>query len=117
MARLTGARRGRRTLAAWLGAPLAWTLHLLASYVVVALACAAGGRRVTPALGAITAVCAILAIANGVVGYRRSRRARATTAEADETLMLVGVLAAPLFTVAIVLEGVVPAFLPPCPPG
>ena len=101
-------------LVAVLGAPLAWTVHFLASYAVVGLACAAGRTRVDGPLVLVTAICLAAALASGVVAYRRWR-ADGHVDDGQRDVMLVGVLGTVVFTTAIVLESVVPAFVPLCP--
>jgi hypothetical protein len=105
----------RLTTLAILGAALAWTLHLLASYAVVALACARGWRSAGPALAALTVVCVAAALGSGLLAWRRWRAESAAEAEARPALMLMGLLASPVFTLAILLGGIVPAVLPLCP--
>jgi hypothetical protein len=102
-------------LVAVLGAPVAWMLHLLVSYAVVGLACAAGWGRADGSLAIVTAICLAATLAAGAVAYRRWRPEPAQAAEGERDVVLVGVLGAPVFAVAIVLEAIVPAFLPLCP--
>ena len=102
------------SLVAVLGAPVAWMLHLLASYAVVGLACSAEWNRADGSLALVTAICLAAALASGVVAYRRWRVAgRAGDWQRD--IMLVGMLGTVVFVPAIVLEAVVPAFVPLCP--
>lgn len=101
-------------LVAVLGAPLAWTLHLLTSYAIVGLACAAGASQAGRPLALVTAICLAVALASGLVAYRRWR-ADGQPAEGQRDIMLVGVLGTVVFTTAIVLESVVPVFVPLCP--
>jgi hypothetical protein len=101
-------------LVAVLGAPVAWMVHLMASYMVVGLACAMGWPRADASLVALTVVCLLGAVASGVLAFRHW----AGTMHQDgwkPDVMLVGVLGAGLFVIAIILEAVVPAFVPLCP--
>lgn len=102
-----------KSLVAVLGAPVAWTLHLLASYAVVGLGCAAGWGRADGSLVLVTAVCLVAALASGKIAYRRWRAVGQGGRERD--VMLVGVLGTLVFTLAIALEAAVPMFLPLCP--
>jgi hypothetical protein len=97
-------------LVAVLGAPVAWTVHLLASYAVVGLGCAAGWSGPGRSLALVTAICLAAALGSGLLAYRRWR---ATDAGTD--IVLVGVLGTPVFLLAITLEALVPLFLPLCP--
>jgi hypothetical protein len=102
------------SLVAVLGAPMAWMAHLLTSYAVVGLACAAGCARADGSLVTVSVACLVGALASGVLAFRRwGAAAHAEGWERD--VMLVGVLGSVLFSVAIVLEAVVPVFLPLCP--
>jgi len=102
------------SLLALLGAPLAWTAHLLASYAVVGLACASVWRAAGASLAIVTAACAAASLGAGWLAYRLWRTPGPGTAS---LLGGVGVSGAALFTVAIVAEGMAPVFLPLCPPG
>jgi hypothetical protein len=102
-------------LIALLGAPAAWTLHLLGSYGAVAVACMTGAGGAGIIVGVITTGLAALSIASGLLAFQRWRLAGGEPhGEAERVLMVVGMLGAGLFSVAIVLEGVVPIFLPIC---
>ena len=117
-----------------LGAPVAWTVHLLVSYVVVALACATswGGARVLIAVLTIAGVAA--AVAAGVLALRLWRQGQAalrTDAEPGEPgawddrmgergargvfLAVVALFMAILFGYLIVLQGLPPILEPVCP--
>ena len=97
-----------------LGAPVAWMLHLMASYAVVGLACGAGWSRADGSLVLVTAICLVAALTCGVVAYRHWRAA-GDAGDWEGDVMLVGVLGTAVFALAILLQGVVPAFLPLCP--
>jgi hypothetical protein len=102
-----------RLLVAVLGAPVAWMTHLMASYMVVGLACALEWTDADASLVAVTVVCLVAAVASGVLALRRwAVAAHQEGWEGD--VMLVGVLGAGLFVIAILLEAVVPAFVPLC---
>jgi hypothetical protein len=105
-----------RTFPALLGAAAAWTIHLNASYAIVALGCASVLSRPGPWLAALTLAAAAGAVASGAVALLGWRAAVRAQHERQRVLMVVGTLAAAVFITAIVLEGVVPAFLPYCPP-
>jgi hypothetical protein len=79
----TDGERGRLALLwfALLGGPAAWTAHLLASYPLVPVACAAGSVM---ALHAVTAVSVAVATASGLTGWRECRRLRGRVAEDGE---------------------------------
>lgn len=107
---------------ALLGGPAAWSIHLLASYPLVPLACNTG---TTAALNIVTAGTALIAAAAAGTGwwaYRRARRAGAPNApgagDASESrpgfMGLLGLLVALLFTFAILIEGLPPLLVDPC---
>ncbi|HET7586275.1 MAG TPA: hypothetical protein VFK13_15290 [Gemmatimonadaceae bacterium] len=118
--------RGRRSVRLWfgfLGAPAAWTVHLLTSYTVHALGCRAGvGSALRWWLIGLTLVCAAVATAAGVVGYGTWRRthqgplgAQSPPAGAAAFVGLAGVLLSAVFVLGILLGGLVPAIaLPLC---
>ena len=110
------AQAERRTLRNWarlwygaLGGAVAWSLHLLASYAILPVACAAGS---TLPIHALTLVFALATIGAGVASFASWRRAGATAAErwtGLASLVLNGI-----FLFAIIIEGL-PAFaLHPC---
>jgi hypothetical protein len=110
-------------LFALLGAPLAWTLHFLVSYFLVALFCAAAWEGAGAAIGAATVVSVVVSAASGVVAYRawRARRnaqswdaALAEPAGWAAFVLVMGMLGSALFTALIVLEAVPPLFVPTC---
>ena len=108
------------------GGAISWSLHLLVSYLIIAVFCNTGwpGRA---ALVAATLLSAAGAAASGVVAYRAWRtwvdgqawdaalhdpRGRATG-----FLLVMGMVAAGLFLLSILLGGVPPFLLPGCGPG
>lgn len=118
-------------LVALLGAPVAWTVHLLAAYGLVALDCStrwSGGRG---AVGALTAVALLGAGASGLLARRLWVRARAADRPADDAwdarmgdrtsrvafLMLVGLVLAVLFAVAIAYQAAPVLLVPVCSAG
>jgi hypothetical protein len=104
-----------RRLTALVGGPVAWTLHFMASYGVVAVACMLGTSGAGVIVGGMTALLAAAAMASGLLAFQRWRSADGEgRGEAERVLMVVGMLGAGLFTVAIVLQGVVPVFVPTC---
>ena len=111
---------GLRLVLGLIGAPLAWTLHLAASYAIVGIGCSTGWNGVAPAVVVTTLVCAALAVASGVASYSAYRRLAPagdpSQAEhpAPGMLMLIGAILAGFFTAVIVIQGVPPLMLPPC---
>lgn len=61
-------------LIALFGGPLAWTLHLLASYLAVALWCSTQWRGLGVAIAVLTVLCAVAALASAVLAFRLWRR-------------------------------------------
>lgn len=104
---------------ALLGGPAAWTVHLLASYPLVPLACRLGTTTPLNILTAVTAAIALAAAGTGGWAYRRARRAGAEGDTGDRAtfMALAGLLLALLFTFAIVLEGLPPLLADPCLEG
>jgi hypothetical protein len=112
----------RSLVTAFLGAPLAWITHLLASYFVVALACEIGWEGGSEAVLGLTVVFAAAAVAVGLRAYRQWRTLEAERSPglllggqgARDLLLSGGVALAALFTVAIVLQGISPLLAPLC---
>lgn len=121
-------------LLALLGAPAAWTVHLLASYVVVTFACATswGGAGVT--IGILTAAGVAASVGAGALAlkqWRRGQAALASDAEPGEPeswdarmgergargsfLAVIALFMAGLFGFLIMLQGLPPVFTPACP--
>ena len=65
-------------LFALFGSPVAWTLHLLGSYLIVSVWCATRWNGMPVAVAVFTLACALTAAASGVVALRGWRRSRAT---------------------------------------
>ncbi len=110
---------------ALLGGPLAWTLHLFASYFVVAVACATGWGGAAATVVVLTVALALAAIATGVFGLRHWRQVQSAAswthalneAGGEEGLLfLVGVMLAALFALLIVMNGLSPLLVPVCAP-
>ena len=115
-------------LVALLGAPVAWTVHLLAAYVLVALDCATrwdGGRV---AIAALTLVALLGAGASGLLARRLWVRARTADRPTDDAwdarmgdrtsrvafLMVVGLVMAVLFAIAIAYQAAPVLLVPVC---
>jgi hypothetical protein len=64
-------------LVALFGGALAWTLHLLAAYLFVALWCASRWRGLGVAIAVLTVLCAAAAAASAVLAVRLWRRGQA----------------------------------------
>jgi hypothetical protein len=110
------------TLALWfgvLGGALAWTVHLLLSYALVAPACVVDNAWLLHAVTVGTLVPTALA---GLVSYRAWQRHRADArsgVRGEESgwrrfMALAGLVLSVLFGLAIVLEGLPVAILSPC---
>jgi hypothetical protein len=65
------------TFVALFGGALAWTLHLLASYLAVALWCSTQWGGLAATIVVLTVLCAVAALASAVLAYRLWRRAQA----------------------------------------
>jgi hypothetical protein len=108
-----------RQLLAWygvLGAPLAWTVELLAGYGTQEAACSAGSTSTSlsgnanSAIGVLTAAMLLVAIGSALAA-RATRRALAAGEISDprgrvEFMARVGTIGSLLFTLAIVLSGI-----------
>jgi hypothetical protein len=109
-------------LAAFLGGPAAWALHLAVSYFLVTLDCNTGWNGARTGVVLATAVCAAGALAAGALGWRGWKRVRGRMTPGELLdpvrirgfLTLSGVLMAVLFTGAIILAGISPLLLPMC---
>ncbi|HEU4629073.1 MAG TPA: hypothetical protein VFS08_04985 [Gemmatimonadaceae bacterium] len=122
---------GRVTLApvlyATLGGPLAWSLHLGVSYVLVAAGCSTGHAGAGRAgVVAATLLCAGAALAAAGASRRRwraaapgTRRREAMTAPHGHGAFVwaAGVVLGLVFALAIVLGGAAALVLPLCTPG
>ncbi len=120
-------------IAAGAGAPLAWTLHLMGSYVIVTLWCAAELGGLPLAIGLVTLICAALSVVSGVLAWRLWREGQAMLERDAEPgrpegwdarmgergarvsfLAVMSIASALLFTFLIILQGLPPLFTPPC---
>jgi hypothetical protein len=106
-----------------LGAPVAWVLHLLASYFLVALACTTGWSGLQPALIVTTIVFAVAAAGAGVLSYRRWREGSRAQAVLEALMApggtagffwIMGIVLSGIFTLTILLAGMTPLFVSPC---
>jgi hypothetical protein len=111
-------------LIAFLGAPLIWALHLAASYFLVALDCGTNWNGAETVVVLVTILAGLAAAGTGVFAWRHWKRARGSrggpvfdTDHVREFLAFSGALLAALFTVAIILSGISPFFLPMCSPS
>lgn len=122
-----------RVIAAVAGSPIAWTLHLMASYVMVAAWCAEEWGGLGVVLAVTTIACAGLAVASGFIAlglWRDGRAMRRHDAEPGSPegwaarmgergarvsfLAVMAIGGAVLFTYLIVLQGLPPLFTPAC---
>jgi hypothetical protein len=108
-----------RQLLAWygvLGAPLAWTVELLAGYGTQEAACSVGSGssslsgNANSAIGVLTAAMLLIAIGSALAA-RATRRALAAGEIPDprgrvDFMARVGTIGSLLFTLAIVLSGI-----------
>lgn len=127
--------QGRRLLLALLGSPIAWTVHLLAGYVVVTLWCSAGWAGAELVIGSLTLVCAAAAVASGVLAFRlwrQGQRVLLTDAEPGipepwdsrmgersaraAFLAMLALFMAGMFVFLILLQGIPPLYSFTCPP-
>lgn len=125
---------GRRLLLALLGSPLAWVVHLLAGYLVIALWCSSGWSGAEAVLGILTLMCAGAALASAVLAFRLWRQGqRALLADAEPGapeswdsrmgergaraafLAVLALFMGGLFGFLIVLQGIPPLYTPICP--
>jgi hypothetical protein len=109
-------------LALWfgvLGGALAWSVHLLLSYALVAPACVTGSVWM---LHAVTIGTLLLTVLAGLVSYRAWQRQRADArngvgspeSDGGRFMALSGLVLNPLFGLAILLEGLPVVILSPC---
>lgn len=118
-------------LVALLGGAVAWTAHLLVAYAMVALDCSTawdGGRT---GIAVLTVVTLAATVASGLLARRLWLRARAADTPSDDAwdarmgdrtsrvsfLMVVGLVSAVLFGIAIVYEAMPLLFVPVCSPA
>ena len=106
---------------ALLGGPVAWTIHLLASYPLVPLACR---LQTTLPLNLITAGTAALAAAAALTGALAWKRVRGVASrEGREAphrarfMAIVGAVLGTFFVYVILVEGLPPILQDPCVEG
>lgn len=108
-----------KLLFAVLGAPLLWSLHLGVIYVVLTVDCISGWDGGTWAVLLTTAAFAAASAAAGWVAWSMYRGLGGEDAVAGQRewarfLLVLGIGAAVMFTVVIVLEGLSPLFVDRC---
>jgi hypothetical protein len=109
-------------LVGFLGAPVAWALHLAVSYLLVTLDCNSAWDGARTAIVLATVGFAAAALGAGALGWRGWKRVRGQMLPGELLdpmrirgfLTLSGVLMAVLFTGAIILAGMSPLILPMC---
>jgi hypothetical protein len=103
---------------AFLGGPIAWSAHLLASYPLVSVACRLGTTAPLHLITAATAALAAAAGITGIVAYRRVRHGGPGgigDAYARARFMaLSGLITGLFFTFVIFVEGLPPLLQDPC---
>jgi hypothetical protein len=118
-------------LFALLGGATAWSVHLLASYTLLAYACSSRWGGLRPALVAIALVALAVTAWSGVIARRRWLVARAIDRPEDDSwdarmgertarasfLMVTGLVLSVIFALGILYEGVVIFLAPLCPAG
>jgi len=105
--------------------PIAWTLHLVISYVLVPFSC---DVQTNLPLNLTTVLTSVPTLAAAVVSFRLWRRSGVgmESEAGSETgvgvvqlrrgfLALVGLLLSVMFLILIIAEGLGPIFLSPCP--
>lgn len=111
------------TLFALLGGAVAWTLHFLGSYALVAIGCVAGWGGIRTGLAAGTVVLLTLAVWSTILAWRAWRRvsggqhwdiALSEPRGWFAFLMLTGVLMGAVAALTIALEGLGTLALPVC---
>ena len=121
----------RTLLFALLGGAVAWSIHLLASYTLLAYGCTSGWAGTRPALVAISVAALAVTIWSGWVARRRWLAAREVDQPTDDAwdarmgertarvsfLMVVGLVLAVVFSIGIVYEAMTIFLAPLCEPG
>lgn len=103
---------------AFLGGPIAWSAHLLASYPLVSVACRLQTTAPLHVVTVITATIATAAAATGWLAYRRVRTG-GPAGPGDRFararfMALGGLTLGALFTFVILVEGMPPVLHDPC---
>lgn len=125
---------GRRMAIALLGSPVAWVVHFLGTYFIVALWCAATWPGLRVAITVFTLAALVASVATGVVAHRLWRRGQSalvTDAEPGEPeawdarmgergarmsfLAVLALFMAAVFTLLILLEGLPALLAQACP--
>ena len=118
-------------LVALLGGMTAWSLHLLASYTLLAFGCTSKLAGTRPALVAISIAALVATVGSGILARRRWRMARAVDTPADDAwdarmgertarvsfLMVVGLVLAIVSSIGVVFEALTIFLAPLCEPG
>jgi len=123
-------------LLALLAPAVAWTVHLLAGYVIVALWCSMRWRGLGVAIAVLTAICAAATIAAGALAFRLWRRGQRSLLADEEPgvpeswdarmgergargvfLAVIAIAMAMIFAWLILLQALPPIFAPGCPAG
>lgn len=127
-------RHGRSLSIAMLAPAVAWSVHLLVGYLIVATWCANTWGGVGIGLATLTALCLAATIACGVLALRLRRRGQHHLATDEEPgtpeswdarmgergarivfLAIMALFMAGLFGFLIVLQATPPFFAPVCP--
>jgi hypothetical protein len=98
-------------LVSFFGAPLAWVLHLSASYFLVALGCTVNWSGARAAILIVTIACTAAAAGAGWLGLRHRQH---DGAGVRDFMAIGGAALAGLFALGILLGGLPPLFLPLC---
>jgi hypothetical protein len=121
----------RTLLFALLGGAVAWSLHLLASYTLLAYGCTSKWAGTRPALAAISLAALAVTAWSGRVARRSWLVAREVDRPTDDAwdarmgertarvsfLMVVGLVLAVVFSIGIVYEATTIFLAPLCEPG
>jgi hypothetical protein len=108
---------------AMLAPPIAWALHLCACYFIVTMGCETAWTGAGWAIALATLVFGAIAGAAGFIAWRDrpvTDPAHHENHQEDDSssnarfIYRIGLIAAPVFVVAIVLAGVAPAFVARC---
>ena len=107
-----------------LGPAVAWGVHFLLSYFLIALGCTTGWQRTDAAIGVATVLLAVVTGLAGWMAFRnwRPRGEGGTRWESVVSdpggrrnfLLLIGMMSAALFGLLIIMEGLSPVFLSTC---
>jgi TRAP-type C4-dicarboxylate transport system permease small subunit len=110
-------------LFAGFGAAVSWGVHFNLVYVLTTVSCKAGREGGDVAVYLVTAAFALLSGTAGWVAWRKWRMLGNTTRVADAVakpigrtsiLLFIGMAGGALFTLFIIVEGLVPLFLRTC---